>query len=731
MEVLKRDNVTVVEFKQAKISDAILKAMKSSGIVNKTVARDIAEEIELEARKDGNRVTISYIEKLVFDKLVAKGQTATARAYEAYRSIREYQRTVYDIDGQIEGIIEGTNENERRENSNKNADTASTQRDLVAGQYSRDWTRRKLLPLNILEAHDAGIIHFHDSDYEIHHIINCCLVNLKDMFANNTVINKTLIETPHSFRTACTIATQIIQQIANGQYGGQTISVSHLAPFLRKSYETYYNEALKEVEHLVSLDVRDTPTGIEKEAESIALDRLQKELEDGVQTIQYQINTFNTSNGQAPFLSIFLYISEEPEYEKETVMIIEEILKQRIQGVKNEQGAWIPPAFPKLLYVMDENNIHEDSKYFYLTQLAAACVARRMVPDMISAKIMRKQYDGEVFPCMGCRSFLIPYKDPKTGKYKWYGRFNQGVVTLNLPDVGLSANGDLEKFWEILDERMELCKEALLIRHKRLLDTPLSTSPIHWKYGGLARLNGENFNELLYNGYSTISLGYAGLCECVYSLIGESNTSEKGKELALKIIKKMSDQCKAWYKQYNIGFSLYGTPLENTTYKFARCLKERFGIIPHVTDKDYITNSYHVHVTEEIDPFEKLAYEAPFQEYSSGGCISYIETGDMKHNEDAIITMMQYMYETIRYSELNGKFDNCHVCGFEGEIKLVEDEEKKEYVWECPNCGNRDHNKMNVVRRTCGYIGTNFWSKGRTDEIHDRYPHLDNHEMRC
>lgn len=889
MDVLKRDNVTVVKFDRTKISSAIMKAMNSSGIKNEEIAKEIAKEIEMESRMAGNRVTISFIEKLVFDKLIEKGQLNTARAYENYRSIQAYKREVYSIDSNIEGIIDGTNEDEARENSNKNEKTASTQRDLVAGQYSRDWTRRKLMPVKILEAHDQGLIHFHDSDYEIHHIINCCLINIKDMLANGTVINKTLIETPHMFRTACTITTQIIQQVANGQYGGQTISVSHLAPYLRRSKEIYLKEATDEV-------LRARGEIESKEAkENIAWivdKRLAKELDDGVQTIQYQINTFNTSNGQAPFLSIFMYISEEPEYEEETVMIIKEILRQRTKGIKNEKGVWIPPSFPKLLYVMDENNIYEGSKYFDVTVAAAKCISCRMVPDLISAKKMKEKYDGEVFPCMGCldettvvtymmpdgsvrtttigsfwnvltftneimpqtkgspnvymdtpgvkvfdpkrgfvdcnkiirnisedwckitldngatvhctadhpwetvnretvladgltnddvlmyndgespttvnlkevgiasivklkyadysydvetesehfqanriyshncRSFLIPYKNPETGKYQWYGRFNQGVVTLNLPDVGLSANGDLEKFWEILDERMELCKEALMLRHERLLNTPLETSPIHWKYGAIARLNGSNFNELLFNGYSTISLGYAGLCECIYALIGESNTTEKGSQLALDIITHMSQTCEKWYDETNIGFSLYGTPLENTTYKFAKCLKNRFGIIPHVTDKDYITNSYHVHVSEEINPFEKLAYEAPFQNLSSGGCISYIEMGDMKNNIEAIITMMQYMYETIRYSELNGKFDNCHVCSFEGEIKQVFDPDKNEYVWECPQCRNRDHNKMNVTRRTCGYLGNNFWNKGRTDEIHDRYNHLDNHEFK-
>lgn len=548
----------------------------------------------------------------------------------------------------------------------------------------------------------------HDLDYFLEHIHNCCLVDIDDMLQNGTVINRKLIETPKSFRTACTIATQAVQQVANGQYGGQTISLSHLAPFVRVSYEKYLKK------------YRDRGCSPE-ETEAWAMEDLKKEIQDGIQTIQYQINTFSTCNGQAPFLSIFMYINEKPGYEKETAMLIEETLKQRILGMKNEKGVYITPAFPKLLYVTDENNIYPGSEYYYLTELAAECVSKRMLPDFISAKIMRQNYDGEVFPCMGCRSFLAPYKDPNTGKYKWYGRFNQGVVTLNLVDVGLSAEKDIDQFWSILDERLELCYQALMLRHERLKGTPLNTSPIHWKYGALSRLKGDNFDELLYNGYSSISLGYAGLYECVVSLIGESHTTEKGQKLALAIMKHLRAKCDEWKTKTNIGFSLYGTPLESTTYKFANCLKKRFGIVPGVTDHDYITNSYHVNVREEISAEDKLKFESQFQSISSGGAISYIETCNLSDNIEVIIQQMQYMYENIQYAELNGKFDYCQECGFSGEILLDENNE-----WYCPCCGNRDHNKLNIARRTCGYIGDNFWNAGRTAEIKDRYVHIDN-----
>lgn len=707
MKVVKR-NGNLVDFDKNKIEAAIMKAMKyGSGIVRPIIAQNIADEIE-EHFKDRNEVKIFEIETEVFNRLISKKQKLTAKAYESYRAIQEFKRHHSDLDTKIEGIVDGTNKDAINENSNKNAYIASTQRDLIAGEYSKDYCRRTLLPENILHAHDEGILHMHDLDYFLEHIHNCCLVDIDDMLQNGTVINRKLIETPKSFRTACTIATQAVQQVANGQYGGQTISLSHLAPFVRVSYEKYLKK------------YRDRGCSPE-ETEAWAMEDLKKEIQDGIQTIQYQINTFSTCNGQAPFLSIFMYINEKPGYEKETAMLIEETLKQRILGMKNEKGVYITPAFPKLLYVTDENNIYPDSEYYYLTELAAECVSKRMLPDFISAKIMRQNYDGEVFPCMGCRSFLAPYKDPNTGKYKWYGRFNQGVVTLNLVDVGLSAEKDIDQFWSILDERLELCYQALMLRHERLKGTPLNTSPIHWKYGALSRLKGDNFDELLYNGYSSISLGYAGLYECVVSLIGESHTTEKGQKLALAIMKHLRAKCDEWKAKTNIGFSLYGTPLESTTYKFANCLKKRFGIVPGVTDHDYITNSYHVNVREEISAEDKLKFESQFQSISSGGAISYIETCNLSDNIEVIIQQMQYMYENIQYAELNGKFDYCQECGFSGEILLDGNNE-----WYCPCCGNRDHNKLNIARRTCGYIGDNFWNAGRTAEIKDRYVHIDN-----
>lgn len=710
MKVVKR-NGNLVDFDKNKIETAIMKAMKyGSGIVRPIIAQNIADEIE-EYFKDRNEVKIFEIETEVFNRLISKKQKLTAKAYESYRAIQEFKRHHSDLDTKIEGIVDGTNKDAIDENSNKNAYIASTQRDLIAGEYSKDYCRRTLLPENILHAHDEGILHMHDLDYFLEHIHNCCLVNIDDMLQNGTVINRKLIEPPKSFRTACTVATQAVQQVANGQYGGQTISLSHLAPFVRISYEKYLKK------------YRDRGCSPE-ETETWAMEDLKKEIQDGIQTIQYQINTFSTCNGQAPFLSIFMYINEKPGYEKETAMLIEETLKQRILGMKNEKGVYITPAFPKLLYVTDENNIYPGSEYYYLTELAAECVSKRMLPDFISAKIMRQNYDGEVFPCMGCRSFLAPYKDPKTGKYKWYGRFNQGVVTLNLVDVGLSAEKDISQFWSILDERLELCYQALMLRHERLKGTPLNTSPIHWKYGALSRLKGDNFDELLYNGYSSISLGYAGLYECVVSLIGESHTTEKGQELALAIMKHLRAKCDEWKTKTNIGFSLYGTPLESTTYKFANCLKKRFGIVPGVTDHDYITNSYHVNVREEISAEDKLKFESQFQSISSGGAISYIETCNLSDNIEVIIQQMQYMYENIQYAELNGKFDYCQECGFSGEILLDENNE-----WYCPCCGNRDHNKLNIARRTCGYIGDNFWNAGRTAEIHDRYVHIDNRPL--
>lgn len=709
MKVIKR-NGSLVDFDKNKIYNAIMKSMKyGSGIVKPLIAEKIADEIE-EEFKDRDEIRIFEIETAVFDKLIAKKQKMTAKAYESYRAIQEFKRNYTELDKTIEGIVDGTNKEAINENSNKNAYIASTQRDLIAGEYSKDYSRRNLLPANILYAHNEGIIHMHDLDYFLEHIHNCCLVNLKDMLQNGTVINRKMIESPKSLQTACTVATQAVQQIANGQYGGQTISLSHLAPFVRISYNKYLNK------------YRNRGCSPEETA-AWAMEDLHEEIKAGIQTIQYQINTFSTSNGQAPFLSVFMYVSEEPGYEKETAMLIEEMLRQRIQGMKNEVGAYITPAFPKLLYVTDENNIYPGSEYYYLTELAAECVSKRMMPDFISAKIMRENYDGEVFPCMGCRSFLAPWKD-ENGKYKWYGRFNQGVVTLNLVDVGLSAEKDMDAFWNILDERLNLCYQALMLRHERLENTPLTTSPIHWKYGGLARLDGDNFNELLHNGYSSISLGYAGLYECVMSLIGKSHTTPEGEELALKIMHRLKDTCDKWKKETGIGFSLYGTPLESTTYKLAKCLKKRFGVIPGVTDHDYVTNSYHVNVREHISAEDKLKFESQFQKISSGGAVSYIETCNLSNNVPAVIELMQFMYENIQYAEMNGKFDYCQECGFEGEMKLDDNNE-----WYCPCCGNRKHEKLNIARRTCGYIGDNFWNEGRTSEIKDRYVHVDNKEL--
>ena len=709
MKVVKR-NGSLAGFDKNKIYNAIMKAMKNgSGIVKPNIAKKIADEIE-EEFTDRDEIRISEIETAVFDKLIAKKQKITAKAYESYRAIQEFKRNRTELDKIIEGIVDGTNEEAINENSNKNAYIASTQRDLMAGEYSKDYSRRNLLPANILYAHDEGIIHMHDLDYFMQHIHNCCLVNLKDMLQNGTVINRKMIEKPKSLQTACIVATQAVQQIANGQYGGQTISLAHLAPFVRISFHKY-------------LEKYKNRGCSPEDANTYAMEDLHEEIKAGIQTIQYQINTFSTSNGQAPFLSIFMYISEEPGYEKETAMLIEEMLRQRIQGMKNEVGAYITPAFPKLLYVTDKNNIYPGSEYFYLTELAAECVSKRMMPDFISAKIMRQNYDGEVFPCMGCRSFLAPWKD-ENGNYKWYGRFNQGVVTLNLVDVGLSADKDIDTFWNILDERLNLCYQALMLRHERLENTPLSTSPIHWKYGGLSRLDGDNFNELLHNGYSSISLGYAGLYECVMSLIGQSHTTPEGEKLAIKIMQHLRDACDKWKKETGIGFSLYGTPLESTTYKLAKCLKKRFGIIPGVTDHDYVTNSYHVNVREHISAEDKLKFESQFQNISSGGAVSYIETCNLANNIPAVIELMQFMYENIQYAEMNGKFDYCQECGFEGEMKLDDNNE-----WYCPCCGNRNHEKLNIARRTCGYIGDNFWNKGRTAEIKDRYLHVDNKEL--
>ena len=734
IKVIKRD-CSEVSFDKSKISNAILKAMKNgSGIIKLKIADDIANEIEqycIDNQLDD--IDISDIESMVYDKLISKKQRLTAKSYEGYRRVREFQReNVNTTDEEIEELLTGTSEYWMNENSNKDEKLVTTQRDYMAGIVSKDMSRRYLLTPEIVQAHDEGIIHFHDIDYfgqkTLH---NCDLINLEDMLQNGTVISGTLIEKPHSFSTACNIATQIIAQVASSQYGGQTITLSHLAPFVDVSRKKIREEVEEELNYINGGGIyKDKLSTIDEITES----RLAKEVKKGVQTIQYQVVTLMTTNGQAPFLSVNMYLNEvkDEQTKADLALIIEEVLKQRIQGVKNEQGVWITPAFPKLLYVLEDDNIHEGDKYWYLTKLAAQCTAKRMVPDYISEKKMLeykidKNGNGNCYPCMGCRSFLTPYVDAN-GKPKYYGRFNQGVVTINLPDIALSSNGDVETFWEIFDERTELCHKALQIRHKRLEGTPSDVAPILWRYGALARLKkGEVIDKLLHGGYSTLSLGYAGLYECVKFMTGNSHTDgDKGEKFGLEVMQALNDKCNKWKKEENIDYSLYGSPIESTTYKFAKCLKKRFGVIEGITDRDYITNSYHVPVFEKIDPFTKLSIESKFQKLSPGGAISYIECADLTHNTEAVLKVMQFIYDNIMYAELNTKSDYCQVCGYDGEIKIVD--ENNELIWECPNCGNRDKNKMNVARRTCGYIGSNFWNKGRTEEISERYVHIDDHE---
>ena len=734
IKVIKRD-CSEIQFDKNKISKAIFKAMKNgSGIIKPKIADDIATEIEqycIDNQLDN--IDISDIESMVYDKLISKKQRLTAKAYEGYRRIREFQReNVNTTDEEIEELLTGTSEYWMNENSNKDEKLVTTQRDYMAGIVSKDMSRRYLLTPEIVQAHDEGIIHFHDVDYfgqkTLH---NCDLIDLEDMLQNGTVISGTLIEKPHSFSTACNIATQIIAQVASSQYGGQTITLSHLAPFVDVSRKKIREEVEEELNYI-------NGGGIYKyqlsTIDEITESRLAKEVKKGVQTIQYQVVTLMTTNGQAPFLSVNMYLNEvkDEQTKADLALIIEEVLKQRIQGVKNEQGVWITPAFPKLLYVLEDDNIHDGDKYWYLTKLAAQCTAKRMVPDYISEKKMLeykidKNGNGNCYPCMGCRSFLTPYVDAN-GKPKYYGRFNQGVVTINLPDIALSSNGDVETFWEIFDERTELCHKALQIRHKRLEGTPSDVAPILWRYGALARLKkGEVIDKLLHDGYSTLSLGYAGLYECVKFMTGNSHTDgDKGEKFGLEVMQALNDKCNKWKKEENIDYSLYGSPIESTTYKFAKCLKKRFGVVEGITDRDYITNSYHVPVFEKIDPFTKLSIESKFQKLSPGGAISYIECADLTHNTEAVLKVMQFIYDNIMYAELNTKSDYCQVCGYDGEIKIVD--ENNELIWECPNCGNRDKNKMNVARRTCGYIGSNFWNKGRTEEIAERYVHLDDHE---
>ena len=729
VKVIKRDG-SYVDFCSDKIYKAILKAMSSGSGVDEDTAFEIAEEIKSECCNE-EEIDISEIESMVYDKLIDKGHRLTAKSYEGYRRIREFQReNVNTTDKEIEELLAGTSEYWMSENSNKNEKLVTTQRDYMAGIVSKDMSRRYLLTPEIVQAHDEGIIHFHDIDYfgqkTLH---NCDLIDLEDMLQNGTVISGTLIENPHSFSTACNIATQIIAQVASSQYGGQTITLSHLAPFVDVSRK----KIQKQVGEEFSL-VSETYLDENEVIKNIIEKRLKEEIKKGVQTIQYQVVTLLTTNGQAPFLSVNMYLNEvkDEQTKADLALIIEEVLKQRIQGVKNEQGVWITPAFPKLLYVLEDDNIHENDKYWYLTKLAAQCTAKRMVPDYISEKKMLeykidKNGNGNCYPCMGCRSFLTPYVDTN-GTPKYYGRFNQGVVTINLPDIALSSNGDIETFWDIFDERTELCHKALQMRHKRLEGTPSDVAPILWRYGALARLEkGETIDKLLHNGYSTLSLGYAGLYECVKYMTGKSHTDgDNGEKFGLEVMQALNDKCNKWKNEENIDYSLYGSPIESTTYKFARCLKKRFGVVEGITDRDYITNSYHVPVFEEIDPFTKLSIESKFQKLSPGGAISYIECADLTHNIDAVLEVIQFIYNNIMYAELNTKSDYCQCCGYDGEIKLIDEDGK--LIWECPNCGNRDEDKMNVARRTCGYIGTQFWNEGRTEEIAGRYVHLDDHK---
>ena len=724
MKIMKRNGSEVV-FDITKIIIAVTKANESVEEPDRMTPvqiQRIAESVELQCQKMNRAPTVEEIQDMVEHHIMAHGAFEVAKHYITYRYTRALVRQSNTTDDKILSLIECNNEEAKQENSNKNPVVNSTQRDYMAGEVSRDITNRILLPKDIVEAHNEGIIHFHDTDYYAQHMHNCDLVNLEDMLQNGTVITGTLIEKPHSFATACNIATQIVAQVASNQYGGQSISLTHLAPFVQVSREKIRASVRAEFD-AVGVSVTDD------QVNSVAEKRLREEIRRGVQTIQYQVVTLLTTNGQAPFVTVFMYLGEaKNQQEKDDLaLIIEETLLQRYQGVKNEQGVWVTPAFPKLIYVLEEDNIHEDSKYWYLTKLAAKCTAKRMVPDYISEKKMLelkvdRNGDGHCYPCMGCRSFLTPYVD-KDGKPKYYGRFNQGVVTVNLPDIALSSGGNVEKFWQIFDERMELCHRALMCRHERLKGTLSDAAPILWQYGACARLKkGQPIDELLYGGYSTISLGYAGLYECVKYMTGKSHTDPSATPFALEIMHRLNDACKKWKEQHNIDFSLYGTPLESTTYKFAKCLQKRFGVIEGITDKGYITNSYHVHVTEPIDAFKKLEFEAQFQHPSPGGAISYVEVPDMQNNLDAVLEVMKFIYDHIIYAELNTKSDYCQVCGWDGEIEIVEEDGK--LIWRCPQCGNTDQDKMNVARRTCGYIGTQFWNQGRTQEIKDRVLHL-------
>ena len=719
MKVIKRNGTEVV-FDITKIILAITKANESvdeSIRMTPMQIQRIAESVEFACLKMNRSPTVEEIQDYVEHQIMAHGAYEIAKNYITYRYTRSLVRKSNTTDEKILSLIECCNEEAKQENSNKNPVVNSTQRDYMAGEVSKDLTERMLLPRDIVEAHNEGIIHFHDSDYFAQHMHNCDLVNLEDMLQNGTVITGTLIERPHSFSTACNIATQIIAQVASNQYGGQSISLAHLAPFVQVSREKIRRQVNRELE-LIGVPVD------EATAAELVETRLKEEIQRGVQTIQYQVVTLLTTNGQAPFVTVFMYLSEakNEQEKKDLAMIIEEVLRQRYQGVKNEKGVWVTPAFPKLIYVLEEDNIYTDSPYYYLTELAARCTARRLVPDYISEKKMKELKEGNCFPVMGCRSALSPWKD-ENGNYKFYGRFNQGVVTLNLVDVALSSSGNIERFWKIFDERLDLCYRALMCRHNRLMGTLSDAAPILWQYGACARLKkGETIDKLLVGGYSTISLGYAGLCECVRYMTGKSHTDPTATPFALEIMKHMNEACEKWKAETTIGFGLYGTPLESTTYKFAKCLQRRFGIIEGVTDKGYITNSYHVHVTEEINAFDKLKFESQFQALSTGGAISYVEVPNMQDNLEAVLQIIRFIYDNIMYAELNTKSDYCQECGYEGEIQIIEKDSK--LIWHCPQCGNEDQDKMNVARRTCGYIGTQFWNQGRTQEIKERVLHL-------